>query len=149
MSEFEVIVSKEDFKFNCAHFIVFEGFRERLHGHNYQVSVRAVGNHVNGHDGYLIDFGDIKKTTRAICKRLNEHFICPTLSRNMKVAELDGQVCLQCDDGSKFSFPRSDCAMLPIVHSSAEEMSHFLWCEIIRFELLVRSVAMKLICDVG
>eukprot|EP01033_Poteriospumella_lacustris_P021447 gene21447-15922_t len=43
MAQFEVFVSKADFKFNCAHFIVFEGFRERLHGHNYQMSVKVTG----------------------------------------------------------------------------------------------------------
>lgn len=43
MGEFEVFVSKSDFKFNCAHFISFKGFRERLHGHNYHVSVKVIG----------------------------------------------------------------------------------------------------------
>ena len=56
-SHFEVFVSKEDFKFNCAHFISFKGFRERLHGHNYRLSVRAIGSKRLGDDGYLIDFG--------------------------------------------------------------------------------------------
>lgn len=40
---FEVVVDKDDFKFNCAHFVAFQGFRERLHGHNYHVVVRLVG----------------------------------------------------------------------------------------------------------
>jgi 6-pyruvoyltetrahydropterin/6-carboxytetrahydropterin synthase len=43
MGEFEVYVSKEDFKFNCSHFIAFEGFRERLHGHNYRISIKVTG----------------------------------------------------------------------------------------------------------
>lgn len=41
MSEFEVFVSKADFKFSCAHFIAYHGFRERLHGHNYRMSVKV------------------------------------------------------------------------------------------------------------
>lgn len=40
-AHFEVFVSKEDFKFNCAHFISFKGFRERLHGHNYRISIKV------------------------------------------------------------------------------------------------------------
>lgn len=40
---FEVFVGKEDFKFSCSHFVAFEGYRERLHGHNYSVGVRLKG----------------------------------------------------------------------------------------------------------
>jgi dihydroneopterin triphosphate aldolase (PTPS-III) / 6-pyruvoyltetrahydropterin synthase len=132
MAEFEVLISKADFKFNCAHFIIFDGFRERLHGHNYQLSVRVTGHQYVGSDGYLIDFGDIKKAARSLCKDLNEYFICPTRSTNMKIVEDNAEVCLECDDGSRFVFPRGDCAMLPLYHSSAEELAHYFWCAIIR-----------------
>lgn len=132
MSEFEVYVSKADFKFNCAHFISFKGFREKLHGHNYTVGVKVVGVDSLGDDGYVIDFGDIKKATRAICKSLNESFICPRRSMDLVIEESERQICLQCEDGSTFSFPRSDCSVLPIMHSSAEELSHWLWCTLVR-----------------
>lgn len=133
MAQFEVFVSKADFKFNCAHFIVFEGFRERLHGHNYQMSVKVTGDGQLGSDGYLIDFGDIKKVVRNICKGMNEFFICPMRSPELIITEEDGQVCIACPDGARFSFPSSDCAKLPVMHSSAEELSHYFWCEIVRY----------------
>ncbi|RYH12728.1 hypothetical protein EON65_37460 [archaeon] len=132
MAEFEVYVSKADFKFNCAHFIIFEGFRERLHGHNYQLSVKVLGSNTLGLDGYVLDFGDIKMATRDLCKSLNEYFICPAKSPNMTITEDGAQLCIVCDDGSQFAFPKSDVALLPILHSSAEEMSHFFWCAIVR-----------------
>lgn len=132
MSEFEVFVSKADFRFHCAHFIAYEGFRERLHGHNYQVSVKVTGDGAIGNDGYLIDFGDIKKATRAICSSMNEYFICPMKSPSMKITETETQICLDCEDGSHFVFPRTDCKTLPILHSSAEEMAHYVYCQIIR-----------------
>lgn len=133
MGEFEVNVSKADFKFNCAHFISYKGFREKLHGHNYTVSVKLTGGDMLGSDGYVIDFGDIKKATRDICKSLNESFICPRNSTDLTIVETEQQICLQCEDGSTFSFPRSDCVLLPIVHSSAEELSHWLWCTLVRY----------------
>lgn len=84
-------------------------------------------------DGYVIDFGDIKKATRDICKSLNEHFICPMKSEDLIITTIeDYQICLECEDGSKFSFPKADCSLLPIKHSSAEELSHWIWCCIIR-----------------
>lgn len=132
MAQFEVCISKADFKFNCAHFIVFEGFRERLHGHNYQMAVKVIGDGHLGNDGYLIDFGDIKKVVRNICKEMNEYFICPMKSPELNISVNDEQVCVSCPDGASFCFPSSDCAMLPIMHSSAEELSHYFWCKTIK-----------------
>lgn len=42
-SEFEISVSNPDFKFNCSHFIAFNGFRERIHGHTYRASIKICG----------------------------------------------------------------------------------------------------------
>lgn len=133
MATFSVYVSKADFRFNCAHFIAFKGFRERLHGHNYRLSIKITGTESIGDDGYVIDFGDIKKATRKLCKTINEYFLCPMKSDALSITEIDNQICLVCEDGSKFSFPRKDVQMLPLVHSSAEELSHYFWCKIIRF----------------
>lgn len=36
-------MGKEDFKFSSSHFVAFDGFRERLHGHNYTCAVRLKG----------------------------------------------------------------------------------------------------------
>ncbi len=38
---YSVVVAKDYLKFAAAHFIAYPGFREPLHGHNYQVSVRV------------------------------------------------------------------------------------------------------------
>jgi len=130
--QFEVFVSKADFKFNCAHFIAFNGFRERLHGHNYTASVKLTGSALVGEDGYVMDFGDIKKATRALCKDLNEYFLCPDKSDCLEITETATQLCVVCQDGSSFSFPKGDVMRLPIVHSSAEELSHYMWCRLVR-----------------
>ena len=135
MAEFELFVSKADFKFGCAHFIAHSGFRERLHGHNYTLSVKLTGSEEICSDGYVVDFGDIKKETRAICKLLNERFLCPMKSKSMKITEEGAQLCLRCEDGAYFSFPKEDCVELPIFHSSAEELSHWIWCNLTRLAL--------------
>lgn len=129
---FEVFVGKEDFKFNCAHFIAFRGFRERLHGHNYRLSIKITGDGSLSADGYLMDFGDIKQAARNLCKSMNEYFIVPVNSDVMTIEEDTTQVCLTCEDGAAFSFPKTDVLMLPIVHSSAEELAHYFWCQLCR-----------------
>lgn len=133
-SSFEIMVSKADFKFNCAHFIAYKGFRERLHGHNYHLSVKLIGHGRLNVDGYLIDFGDIKKATRSICQSFNEYFLCPMKSEAMNITEdSNNNICLNCEDGSLFSFPKADCILLPIYHSSAEELAHYIYCQIARY----------------
>lgn len=130
-THYSVTLDKEDFKFNCAHFIAYKGFRERLHGHNYRVSVSLSGQSI-GPCGYLIDFGEVKKAMRGICKSLNEYFICPMLSDALRIQDSGSNVCIECEDGAEFSFPRSDCLMLPLVHSSAEELSRYIFCLLVR-----------------
>jgi 6-pyruvoyl-tetrahydropterin synthase len=121
---YEVYVSKDSFKFNAAHFIAYPGFRERLHGHNYRVSVRMEG--PVGQDGYVVDFGDIKRAARDICKALNERLVVPMESDVLEIRVEDGQVQMTCEDGTRFSFPEDDCALLAIRHSSAEELAEYL-----------------------
>lgn len=133
-TSFEVYVSKETFKFNAAHFVAFSGFRERLHGHNYRVSVRLLGERTIGADGYVIDFGNVKDVCKAVCKKLNEHFICPIHSDVLKITEdaNEKSVRIECEDGTFFVFPIKDCAMLPLVHATAEELSIYLWAELLK-----------------
>eukprot|EP00980_Cylindrotheca_fusiformis_P003139 scaffold721_cov131-Cylindrotheca_fusiformis.AAC.29 len=130
-TSFEVYVSKEDFKFHAAHFVAFKGYRERLHGHNYKVGVRVLGSRKIAADGYVVDFGNIKKVTRKVCKELNEHFICPTLSDVLDISAKDGSVSIVCQDGSTFVFPEGDCVMLPIAHATTEELAIYLWGQIV------------------
>jgi 6-pyruvoyltetrahydropterin/6-carboxytetrahydropterin synthase len=141
-STFEVFVAKDTFKFNAAHFVAFEGFRERLHGHNYTVSVRLQGSHnYIGPDGYVLDFGNIKKVCKEVCKDLNEYFLCPMYSDVLQVTHLtttsddtneggesSAMIRLDCSvDGAYFLMPRKDVKLLPIVHATAEELAIYLW----------------------
>lgn len=120
---YEVFVGKEYLKFNAAHFIAYPGFRERLHGHNYHVAVRLEGE--LGSDGYVIDFGLVKKVTKAVCEELDERTILPAQSDCLTIEEKDGAVFVQYEDGARFSFPKDDVILLPIVHSSAEELAQW------------------------
>jgi dihydroneopterin triphosphate aldolase (PTPS-III) / 6-pyruvoyltetrahydropterin synthase len=132
ITSFEVYVAKEDFKFHAAHFVAFEGYRERLHGHNYKAGVRVIGSRTISSDGYVVDFGNIKKVTRKVCKELNERFLCPMLSDVIDIRVEGGNVNLSCQDGSHFAFPEGDCAKLPIVHATAEELAIYLWSKILQ-----------------
>ena len=124
MSErYEIFVSKDSFKFNAAHFMAYRGYRERLHGHNYRVAVRIEGK-LNA-DGYVVDFADVKHAARQVCDEMNERVLVPAQSDCLKIGAKNGAVTIECEDGSRFTFPEADCVFLPIAHSSAEELATY------------------------
>ena len=128
-SSFRVHVTKDYLKFNAAHFIAYKGFREALHGHNYRVSVEVEG--VLGPQGYVLDFGVVKRVAKRVCSRLDEKTLVPEQSDCLRLRE-DGQQLVVCYEQDEFRFPLSDVLRLPIVHSSAEELARYLLGEIRR-----------------
>jgi 6-pyruvoyl-tetrahydropterin synthase len=127
-SGFAIHVAKENLKFSAAHFIAYPGFREPLHGHNYQVGVRVEGR--LGDTGYVLDFGLIKQLTKEIVDRLDQRTILPVNSDCLRIEQSpDGQVTVFYEE-ERFVFPAADVSLLPIVHSSAEELARFIWSEL-------------------
>lgn len=121
---YSVLVAKEYLKFAAAHFIAYPGFREALHGHNYQVSVRVEGG--LGPDGYVLDFGLVKRVAKSLCDELDERLILPLRSDCLVVTPEETVVHVRTETGDAFQFPAQDVRLLPIVHSSAEEIAAYL-----------------------
>ena len=128
-SEFSIHVAKENLKFSAAHFIAYPGFREPLHGHNYQVGVRVEGKLASS--GYVIDFGLIKKIVKSIVDSIDERTIVPANSDCLKIDRPNERQVRVRYETDEFIFPATDVAMLPIVHSSAEELARYIWTELI------------------
>ncbi len=127
-SKFSIHVAKENLKFSAAHFIAYPGFREPLHGHNYQVGVYVEGKLAS--TGYVIDFGLIKKLTKEIVDRLDERTIIPANSDCLKIeGPKDGKVRIFYER-DEFVLPAADVCLVPIVHSSAEELARYIWNEL-------------------
>merc|ERR1740123_221338 len=122
-----VHLAGEDFMFSCAHFVAFRGFRERLHGHNYTVEVWMDGNFERV-DEAALSISDISRVLRELCGELNEHFLVPARSNaiNLHVAHTEGQLHLTCEDGTFMEVPLADCKLLPVIHSTVEEISEYL-----------------------
>jgi 6-pyruvoyl-tetrahydropterin synthase len=157
-TQFSIHLAKDTFKFNASHFVAYPGFRERLHGHNYRVAMTLIGSHEIGRDGYVLDFGCVKSVAKKVCKEMNEYFLVPTLSDVLKITideggdsylcgqcednsdHIDkklksthpGTVTIQCEDGSRFIFPRQDCLLLPIMHSTCEELAIYVYSQLLK-----------------
>ena len=142
---FRVHVTKDYLKFSAAHFIAYHGFRESLHGHNYRISVEIEGD--LGSQGYVLDFGIVEQVAKRVCQRLDEKFIVPAQSDCLHIREESGQMTLRYED-DEFHFPVKDVVVLPIVHSSAEELARYLAAEI-RQELVSAGAAGLRVLEVG
>jgi 6-pyruvoyltetrahydropterin/6-carboxytetrahydropterin synthase len=142
---FRVHVTKDYLKFSAAHFIAYPGFRERLHGHNYRVSVAVHG--PLGRQGYVVDFGVVKRIARRLCEQLDEHVLIPASSDCLTVRE-EGDAIVVRYERDEFRFPRGDVLLLPIVHSSAEELAQYLTGEL-RRELAEEGIAGLTVVEVG
>jgi 6-pyruvoyl tetrahydropterin synthase/QueD family protein len=121
---FSIRVAKENFKFSAAHFIAYPGFREPLHGHNYQVGVTVDGRLMD--TGYVLDFGVVKQATREIVGRLDERTLIPADSDCLTVESRGGAVVIRYER-DEFVLPAADVCLLPIVHTSAEELARYIW----------------------
>lgn len=135
----ELILERQTgFRFSAAHFTSHTGERERLHGHNYSVSLRINGTLKSAdadNDGIMIDFGELKKAVRSICEDLHERFLCATLSTTTRctINHEKEQIELQClCDGASFSFPLGDCVLLPLKNSTVEELSAYVAQRIVK-----------------
>jgi 6-pyruvoyltetrahydropterin/6-carboxytetrahydropterin synthase len=79
-----------------------------------------------GTDGYVLDFGLVKRLAHALCQELDERVILPAASDCLTVREQTDGVEVVTEDGGRFHFPAADVRLLPIAHSSAEELAAFL-----------------------
>ena len=104
----------------AAHFIAYQGFREALHGHNYRVSIEAQGS--LGRQGYVVDFGVLKRIARRLCARLDERTLIPVHSDCLEIRHVDDSVIVRYE-ADEFRFPKGDVMLLPIVHTSVEELA--------------------------
>ena len=122
MNAWAITLNKEYFKFSCAHFLIFpDGSKERLHGHNYQVSVEIEGE--LNEQGLVIDFIDAKPVVRELCDSLDEHWLVPTEHPELSIEHLDdGHTRIVYRD-CRYEVPTAEALLLPINNTSVENLS--------------------------
>jgi len=122
-----VTIEMGNLRFSAAHFISFAGKCERLHGHNYAVSVSLEGELTE--DRYVFDFVELKALTKALCDRLDHRFLLPRNSRCLEVRETDGEVEIRFKE-RRYVFPRQDVLDLPLDNITAERLAQYLTAEL-------------------
>ena len=105
-------IDKESHKFSAAHYTIFSaGERERLHGHNYHVSVDITGDLTDR--GLVIDFNLAKPIVREICDELDEHWLIPGEHPELKYEPRDDghTAVIYCD--AHYLVPSDEVRVLP------------------------------------
>ncbi|QQR72048.1 MAG: 6-carboxytetrahydropterin synthase [Holophagales bacterium] len=125
-SGYRIELAKEDFKFSAAHFTLFgPEAAERLHGHNYRVSIAVSGPSLDER-GLLVDFDRLKRAVRDCCAALDDRILVPTGSDWLAIAIAGGEVEVRYA-GRRYVFPESEVVLLPCVNTSVELLARHLW----------------------
>ena len=123
-SSYKVRVTKDYLVFCSGHFITYNGdCCERIHGHNYRVAVEVEDELDINH--YVFDFIALKDLTRAIVNELDHRMLLPTRSTSI-LLEDDGPNWLVRYQDLRWSFPRAECALLPIANTTAELLADYI-----------------------
>lgn len=132
MGKYSMHVEKDYLRFSAAHFLIFGEKCERLHGHNYAVSVYLEGE-LDEEIGYIFDFIALKEFAEHHCNALDHKTIIPSKNKHVNINETDGYVEVTFRE-KKFSFPEADVLILPIMNCTAELLAYYI-CQKIKTDL--------------
>ena len=124
-SSYQIHVAHDMFKFSCAHMTVFpDGRKERLHGHNYYVSVTLSLGAV-GFDK-LVEFASVKAAIAELCLKWREHTLIAAANPHYElVSQDDDEIEFRLCD-KRYVLPREDVLVLPVDNITVEALSaHF------------------------
>jgi 6-pyruvoyltetrahydropterin/6-carboxytetrahydropterin synthase len=123
-SHFKVRVTKDYLVFCAGHFITYDGDHcERIHGHNYRTAVEIDGD--LDENQYVVDFIALKDLTRRITDELDHRMLLPTRSQKIQLDEEGPNVRVSYRD-RYWSFPRDECALVPIANTTAELLADYI-----------------------
>lgn len=125
---FGIRLAKESFVFSSAHFITYAGdVCERLHGHNYRVTVELTG--ALDDNAYVLDFVATQRSIAEITAELDHRVMLPTGHELIEVArEGDGETAeiVARFREKRWVFPADDCVLLDVPNTTAEKLAEWI-----------------------
>ncbi|HWG89314.1 MAG TPA: 6-pyruvoyl tetrahydropterin synthase family protein [Candidatus Thermoplasmatota archaeon] len=115
--------------FDAAHLIPHHPKCGRLHGHTYALHVVVHGR--IGGNGFILDFGDVKKALKAIADRLDHHVLIQGKSPEFTAEEAKDGVRFAVG-GKHYHIPYPDALVLPLEYTSAEHLAAYVADELVR-----------------
>lgn len=123
---FKIKIAKDRIKFSAAHFTIFsETEAERLHGHNYYVTIQ-VGTKNCDDLGFAINMKPLKDLAFTLSQELDEFVLLPEANPHLKIKRDKTQV--SCEWNQKiYSFPQEDVKILPLTNITCENLAFWFW----------------------
>lgn len=123
---FQVAVAKESAGFSAAHFLTLPGHMcERLHGHNYRVSVRVEGA-IDPVTGFLMDFAVLKRALKELIEPMDHKLLVPAGNPALAIREHGDSLSLDYTRPDWLVVPRAHACLLPVRHTTAELLAEHL-----------------------
>lgn len=123
---FQLKITKDRIKFSAAHFTIFSKTEaERLHGHNYYLSVTIQTDEVD-ELGFSVSMDVIKKASFDISQELDEFVLIPTQNPYLQVQEKGNQVEVVWNE-KHYSFPQQDVRLLELSNITCENLAYWFW----------------------
>jgi len=123
---YRIRLEKENFKFSCCHFTLLgPSEAERLHGHNYYVSVIVGLRELDPALGMAFDFNEVKPLVRRLTDAWDERVLLPGRSPYLNVETKESSVTVTFGK-KRYEFPREDVLILPTVNMTSEELARLL-----------------------
>lgn len=130
MQTFRVSVNKDYLVFASAHFITLRGHHcERLHGHNYRVGITVEGS-VDAEVSFVVDFSELKQIARRVVDAIDHKVLLPLANPKVTVTDTEASVHVAVNGAPRYTFPRGDCALLPIPNTTAEMLAQYLGTQV-------------------
>lgn len=121
-----VSVSKDYLTFSAAHFLAIPGHKcERLHGHNYVVTVTVEGE-VDAATGFVVDFAVLKRVLRPTIDRLDHRVLVPTGGRHVRLRVEGARAAVEYGGAERFVFPTEHVAPVDVPATTAELLAEML-----------------------
>jgi 6-pyruvoyltetrahydropterin/6-carboxytetrahydropterin synthase len=126
MSSLEQIFSQAKNSFSASHFLVGFDKCDRLHGHNYSVTVHLKYNKVDLTTS--IDFRTINAVIKHEVKLLDQKILLPKKSSKIQIhSTLEGKNWQVIVDDKKYSFPKQDVLIInKIEQTTTENLAFYL-----------------------
>ncbi len=128
---------KTKIRFSSAHLIPEYKKCGRLHGHTYAVHAKVYGE--PDEKGIIVDFSVLKAKLKEIVEELDHKILIPKDSSQVDLREDEESVEINMLD-KKYVLPVSDCCILSLESSSAENLSRYILKRVIDSNILPGNV---------
>ena len=119
---FEIDFEDPRIGFASAHFIIGHDKCGRLHGHNYFIKVKVIGDLDEQH--MILDFGELKGVLRKLTNPFDHKVLVPTEAPELKLKEKgESYEIVTCN--KRYLIPKEDTELVPVPATTAEEMAKY------------------------